>query len=239
MSGPDDVVDTGFDAVIAGEKWEAPVEVEGGAAGHMQMLQSGATTPPPPQPTPVTAAVTAEPEEAVPSADEIVQATKALVQLPAIDVPTLAKLAREVAMDIKERGAILREFGLSYAQYEFLESSNEFYKAALNAACIEWHAPMSTPDRIRVEAAAILEESLVGLGARMQNKAEGLPGVIEAAKLFAKVAGVGEREAAGAAAGERFTINIDIGGGQTVTTEVKTIAPNAPHEGGLRTLPPD
>lgn len=144
-----------------------------------------------------------------------VQAAKVLVHLPKdLDYPTLAKLAREVAMDIKERSAILQEYKLTQTQYEFLEGNNEFFKSALAAACREWHAPMSTPERIKIEAAAILEDSLPGLGSRMQNRSEGLPGVVEAAKLFAKVAGVGEREAGAGNSGERFTINIDLGGDQ-------------------------
>jgi hypothetical protein len=188
-----DTIDTGFDAVLAGERWEEPAPTE-------------------PSP-PVTAAVTPG------LTPEGVQAAKALVQLPPLTVPELAKLAREIAMDIKERHVILKEFGLSQTQFDFLSSSNDFFKQALNACCIEWHAPLSTQERIKTEAAAILEDSLPGLGARMQSKSEGLPGVIEAAKLFAKVAGVGERETGGGAVGERFVINIDLGGGQKITAE--------------------
>lgn len=151
-------------------------------------------------------------------------AAKALVSLPKLDYPTLARLAREVAMDIKRRDDILQEFGLNNAQYEYLEANNEFYLHALKACCVEWQAPLTTQERIKVEAAAILEDSLLGLGARMQNKGEGLPGVIEAAKLFAKVAGVGERADGAAAPGERFTISIDLGGDQKVTVEAQTKA---------------
>lgn len=164
-----------------------------------------------------------------------VQAAKALVQLPAtLDWPTMSRLAREVAMDIKERHTILKDFGLTQVQYDFLEGNNEFYRSALAAACHDWHAPLSTAERIKVEAAAILEDSLLGLGARMQNKGEGLPGVIEAAKLFAKVAGVGEREGGTLPSGERFVINIDLGADQKISIGVEASAdPGAGHiQGG-------
>jgi hypothetical protein len=195
-------VDTGFGDVLAGEKWvEAPLA------------------------DPVTVAVT------IPaSGDEIsppnlvteltpdgIQAAKSLVHLPDLSASQLARLARDFAMDIKERHVILQDNKLTEAQYDFIESHNTFYKAALHAACIEWHAPLSTQERIKVEAAAILEDSLIGLGVRMQSKSEGLPGVVEVAKLFAKVAGVGEREGNQTAPGERFVINIDLGGGQKIT----------------------
>lgn len=187
----EDPIDTGFDAVFAGEVWKPPEE----------------------SPTPaeeITAAVTELNEEGR-------QAAKALVALPALTPSELARLARDMAMDIKERHAVLKSFNLTDAQYDYFETYNDFYKQAYHAACIEWHAPLSTQERIKVEAAAILEDSLVDLGARMRNKAEGLPGVVEAAKLFAKVAGVGEREAGQGAPGERFTINIDLGGDQKIT----------------------
>ena len=221
-------VDTGFDAVLAGEKWEPLPEITVGPAPapqpHVCASAAGgtrcdicfgpvtATVTPPPQPD-------IEPAKSASGlTDAGVQAAKALVALPAtLDPPMLARLAREIAMDIKERHRILGDFNLTQVQYDFLEAHNEFYKAALQAACIEWHAPLSTQERIKVEAAAILEDSLPGLGVRMQNRGEGLPGVIEAAKLFAKVAGVGERESSGAGAGERFTINIDLGGDQKIT----------------------
>jgi hypothetical protein len=154
-----------------------------------------------------------------------VQAAKALVQLPDMSWPELSKLARDIAMDIKERGVILKEHKLSDTQYEFLEANNDFYRNALAEACKQWHAPLSTQERIKVEAAAILEDSLLGIGARMQNRAEGLPGVIEAAKLFAKVAGVGEPTGGGVSSSERFVINIDLGGDTKVSVGVE--APKA------------
>ena len=69
-------------------------------------------------------------------------------------------------MDIKERHIVLAEFSLTEAQYEFLESYNDFFIQALKSASIEWHSPLSTQERIKLEAAAILEDALPGLGAR-------------------------------------------------------------------------
>lgn len=208
--------DMGFDAVIAGEKWEE---------------------------TPVTAEVTIhdappqEPHECagtgtrcdicfgplVQTLDEAgKQAMKSLVRLPDIPYSTLAQIARDIAMDIKERHVVLASHELTQAQYDYLETHNDFYISALKAACIEWHAPLSTQERIKLEAAAILEDSLPGLGSRLQNTREQLPGVVEAAKLFAKIAGVGERDTGAAPPGERFVINIDLGGGK------KTVVSSGP-----------
>lgn len=206
-------VDTGFDAVLAGESWSEP-----------EHAVTATVIPDPPQPAPADLPIS----QGLTAAG--VQAAKALVRLPDLDWPALAKLAREMAMDIKERHTILKEFKLSDAQYDFLEAHNDFYRQAFAAACKEWHAPLTTQERIKVEAAAILEDSLLVLGARMQNKGEGLPGVVEAAKLFAKIASVGERESGPSAPGERFTINIDLGGDKNLT--VQATAPRPSNEAG-------
>lgn len=218
-------VDTGFEDVIAGEVF-APdpppqPDIQPPISGP-SLITATVTelSPPAPAPLPDQEGLT----------DDGVQAAKALVHLPILAIPELAKLAREMAMDIKERHVILQDFGLSQVQYDFLAEHNEFFKNALSAASIEWHAPLSTAERIKVEAAAILEDSLPGLGARMQNKAEGLPGVIEAAKLFAKVAGVGEREGSSAGSGERFTINIDLGGDTRIAVTATAAAPSSEDE---------
>lgn len=227
-------VDTGFEDVLAGEVYAHP------DPPHDEISAPNLVTP-------ITATVIPEPAPPAPAAplpapgltDAGVQAAKALVALPPLDYPTLAKLAREIAMDIKERHVILAEFKLNDTQYEFLEANNVFFGATLKAACKDWHAPLSTTERIKVEAAAILEDSLLGLGARMQNKSEGLPGVIEAAKLFAKIADVGERTNGALAPGERFVINIDLGGDQKITV-ASTPAPEAiARPDVLGSLPPD
>ncbi len=213
----DELVDMGFDAVLAGEVYKHPEDVK------PELISE-------PEVKPLTAAVSGLTEAGL-------QAAKALVALPeTLGYPTLAKLAREIAMDIKERHVVLKEFNLTQVQYDFLEQNNVFFREALSAACIEWHAPMSTAERIKVEAGAILEDSLPGLGARMQSKGEGLPGVIEAAKLFAKVAGVGERETSAGASGERFTINIDLGGDQKITVSTAEAQPASAQPHQLRPL---
>lgn len=239
--------DMGFDDVIAGNVYKPPDEPQitvheyTGSAEHTCVgagtrcdicfapLTVTVSEPAPPVPAPLPPAGLT---------DEGVQAAKALVHLPKnLDPVALAKLAREIAMDIKERHVVLQEHGLSQVQYDFLEANNPFFKATLNAACAEWHAPLATDERIKVEAAAILEDSLPGLGARMQNKVEGLPGVIEAAKLFAKIAGVGERAVGTANAGERFTINIDLGGDQKITVSTAALKDDAAERNHAEQIP--
>lgn len=214
----DDPIDTGFGAVLAGEVYTHPeLEI---VTATVTEPPCDSSTAPSDAPSPTSAS---PPSESSGLTSEGQEAAKALIRMPHITWPDLARLSRELAMNIKEEHVILKEFGLDNAQFEYLKAYNGFFREAYAAHCKEWHAPLSTQDRIKVEAAAIFEDSLPGLGARMQNKGEGLPGVVEVAKLFAKVAGVGERQDGGNAPGERFSINIDLGGDQKIT--VSTSAP--------------
>lgn len=144
-----------------------------------------------------------------------------------LDQAKLAKLAREVAMDIKEIGDIIRVYGLDLNQYEFVKEI-PFYKNALEVEMLAWNSSLSAPERVKLQAAAILEESLPALGMRMSKPGENLTGVVEAAKLFAKIGGLDLQEKQGGGApGERFNININIGSGVVthVSPEPKDITP--------------
>ena len=122
----------------------------------------------------------------------------------------LASLAREVAMDIKELPDILRTYKLTEKAYLDI-CDVPFYKRALEVSTIEWNSALSTHERIRLEAAATLENALPGLSARMNNKEEAFPAAIEAGKLFAKIAGLDTQLKSEGSPGEKFTININLG----------------------------
>jgi hypothetical protein len=138
----------------------------------------------------------------------------------------LAALAREVAMDIKPLPDILKVYKLSEDDYLKI-SKIPFYCKALEAAAIEWNSALSTHDRIRIEAAAIMEDAMPGLSARMKSRDEALPAAIEAGKLFAKLAGLGEVNKAVAGSGEKFQITIDLGSDRRLefTKDVTPVLP--------------
>lgn len=125
------------------------------------------------------------------------------------DYGRLASLARETAMDIKELETILRQFGLSSDQYAVIQQM-PLYQQILQAEQQQWQSTKNTPDRIKLEAAALFEEAMPKLYARIINPMENLNHAIEGAKLIAKVAGVGESQGP-ATAGEKFSITINLG----------------------------
>lgn len=157
----------------------------------------------------VTATVT-EPEPAV-QVPAVVQP-----QVPAEPMPQgwtihrVAALVRDLAMNMYETPFVLQKHSLTPGQYETL-CGNDFFKKALEAATIEWNSPLSTPKRLAMEAAIALEDALPDVAVRLRNNKEPLPGVVELAKLFAKMAGVGEQANAANTPQERFKITINLG----------------------------
>ncbi len=125
---------------------------------------------------------------------------------------------------------------MSKEQYDWLKEHHAFFKQALHVSTIEWNSALTTPERIKLESAAILEDALPRLGARMANQAEGLPGVVEAAKLFAKIAGLGEKEVGDRAPGEKFTISINLGGDDKLIYKSKDVTPTAETSGSTSTI---
>ncbi len=140
------------------------------------------------------------------------EAAKALVPMPRdFGVPQMTALARDLAMDLLTVDAAIHKHGLSNAQYELLRDYNEYFKKTLAQQAAEWQGIGSTQDRLRAQAAAALEEQLPVLASRMGKQSEKLIETVEAAKLFAKIAGVDGDAARTGGGGERFTINIDLG----------------------------
>lgn len=133
-----------------------------------------------------------------------------IASLPELTPAQMAKLAREVVMQIREVKDILLDFGVTPGQYARLVD-HPSYKRILDAISIDWNTASNTEQRIKIAAAAILEDNLSTLGARMGSDKEPLREVIEAGKLFSRLAGVASEQEGGRAAEGKFVINIDLG----------------------------
>ena len=129
---------------------------------------------------------------------------------PHLDSQKLATLAGELAKGTFNPIEVLKSFGLTVGQLERYIAPNPFFKQAYDAAVIEWNSSTSTVKRIKTRSAAILEDSLPALSARLVDQRESLPAVVETAKLFAKLAGAGEEKQIQGST-DRFTISINIG----------------------------
>ena len=149
------------------------------------------------------------------------------VTLPNITDFQLAKLANEVAMDIRSVEEILPDYGLTLAQYELVQKI-PFFSDTLAQYQLEWKSAKSVHERLRLQSAIMLEEAFPTLGARMRNRDEPLPAAVETAKLLAKITGLGEPSKVAPGSSEKFSITIvldaDRKGGQEIKFE-KDITP--------------
>lgn len=134
-------------------------------------------------------------------------------------------LARKVAMELGPIQIILAEAGISKEMYEWL-LAEPFYAEALKRAMEEWHDIKSTPQRLVLKTAAVLEDSLLVVGARLSNKTEPLASVAQMTKVYADITGL-NKQATSNAPQERVSISIDFGADARLVVE-KTIEGRAP-----------
>lgn len=137
--------------------------------------------------------------------------TPGTVTAPVIDEVTLVKLAREVAMDIHDLDVILKNLNVSDAQWQAIKTNPRFVRY-LETAVADWTSAANVHDRVKVKAAAVIEEWLPEAHTRLHDRAETLSAKTELGKLVAKLAGMGlERAGIGVGDGERISININLG----------------------------
>lgn len=142
--------------------------------------------------------------------------------MPDLDEFALAKLAREMAMNIRPALTVFEDFGITPEDYYGIEK-NEFFKRAKEQFALEWNSALSVNERVKLISAAFLEEALPRLGKRMMGD-EPLPAATEVAKLFARNAGLGEGKGEQKTS-ERFQITINIG--EEVKTFDKALMPDS------------
>ena len=165
------------------------------------------------------------------SVTEPVTPPAAPVPLPAVPAPPTRisrrfsieearALARAIAETLGPIDGVLADRNISKEFYEEL-LRNPFYTEALARASEEWHSIKSTPQRVALKAAALIEDSMLVVGARLSSKVEPLEKVAQMTKVYADLAGMGKQQANNAPQ-ERVTISIDFGADTKLLVE-KTI----------------
>jgi len=139
----------------------------------------------------------------------------------------IARLARDVVMELRALPDILEPYCVSELQFARIKEM-PFFKRVYEDFLIEWNRVTSTPERVRLISAVMLEEGLPKLGSQMVDKDVSPAVAVETGKFFAKLAGVGESKAEGAT-GEKFVINISLGE-DTKLQFTKDVTPRAPSE---------
>ncbi len=122
----------------------------------------------------------------------------------------LVKLAREVAMDIYPIEVILKQYGLTQEAWDTLKENGKF-QALLKSEVETWGTALNTHERVKLKAAALIEEWLPELNARLHDIDEALPAKIEGGKMLTRIAGMGLPGQVEGSMPERFTVTINLG----------------------------
>jgi len=129
------------------------------------------------------------------------------------------RIAREIAINIMPLEAILESQGVSLREWEEAQRSPRL-REFLSEEIALWHGSPNTQERVKLKAAAAIEEWMPTLFTRVNNRNESLAAVVEGGKFLARLAGMGEKTTA-AETGERFQLTINIG--KDDTTKITTI----------------
>lgn len=126
-----------------------------------------------------------------------------------LDEYAMAKLAREMAMAIRNYKDIFADFGITEEDYYEI-GKNPFYLRAKEQFTLEWNSTLSTHDRVRITSAAGAEQGLLAITKRMLDPNEPFPGVLGAFKQLCQNAGIGDPKTEQKPS-DRFVITINLG----------------------------
>lgn len=146
------------------------------------------------------------------------------VKAPSLSDIQLVKLAREIAMDIQPLKTILEQYSITSERWDELQRNSKF-QILLQSECEAWGTALNTHERVKLKAAAMLEEWLPELNNRLHDIDEALPAKIEGGKMLTRIAGMGLPGTVEGAAAERFTVTINLGPAVQPITIEKDITP--------------
>lgn len=147
---------------------------------------------------------------------------------PDLDETTLAKLARELVMNIRNYKDTFASFGITEEDYYEIEKI-EYFKKVKEQFAMEWNATTSTAERLKIGAMAYFEQLLPRLTQRAIGGADTLAASTEVGKLLMKTAGMGEQTKGEPNLAERFVITINMGGeAQTFDKPIDVTTIDAP-----------
>lgn len=121
---------------------------------------------------------------------------------------TLVQVAREIAIDHKPIDDILKEYSISAEEWSSLKANDDFIRL-LNSEIVAWQSAQNTHERLKLKAAALLEEWLIEANARLYDPQESLSAKTELAKLISRIAEVGD--SGGGDGSGKFNVTINLG----------------------------
>jgi hypothetical protein len=134
---------------------------------------------------------------------------------------TLVKLARELAMDVLPLETILEANQIDQDTWEIIQNHSRF-KQLLETESAAWGSALNTQERVKLKAAAMLEEWLPEAFARMNDRQESLNAKTELGKLVRDLGGFSKNGVGIEGGGERFSVTINLGADNQIKFEKET-----------------
>lgn len=125
-------------------------------------------------------------------------------------------LARDIAMDIYDLDTVLKQYRLSAEEWEGLKL-NQRFQQLLESEAVAWSSADNAHERVKRKSATLIEVWLEEAARNVHDHTQPLDKRAKVAELVARLAGMGQRDAAEANAGERFSVVINLGADKTIT----------------------
>jgi hypothetical protein len=134
----------------------------------------------------------------------------ALAKGPEFDL-VFAQVAREIAINHEDIETILKRYKVDDETWDKIQRNPRFQQI-LQSEITAWQSSINTGERVKLKAAAMIEDWLPEAHQRMHAPNESLNHKVELAKLITQIAGMGRGSGGdGTSAGERFTVTINLG----------------------------
>lgn len=142
----------------------------------------------------------------------------------------MLRLAREIAMGINDLPDILHSFNLTHGQFETIQKDPAFSRM-LASELADWEAASNAEERVKVKSAAMIEDFLPELYARLNDHTEPLLGKAKLLEFIAKLAKMGQAgDPKALAPGDRVVVNINLGADANLRYEKRLPSQVIDHE---------
>lgn len=122
----------------------------------------------------------------------------------------IVKLAREIAMDLRDLSKILEHHQISRQDFEQIKR-NPYFTRVLAAEVEAWESATNTAERVKLKSAAAVEEWLPELYKRIVNPKEDLLKAVKGGELMVKMSGLNAEANAGNNPSDKVVITINMG----------------------------
>lgn len=122
----------------------------------------------------------------------------------------MRRLAREIAMDMNDLERILKSNGIAPREFQRLSKTARF-ATILQEEVTAWNTASNGPERVKIKAAAMIEEWLPEAFQQMHNGDASLQHKTQLATLVSRLGGMDKSEMAMGTVGDRFSVTINLG----------------------------